>query len=56
MTILKSGIDTRDASFSDNAEAMRSLVADLRDKVHEIKQGRGAVARPAPVTRQAAAA
>ena len=30
MTILKTGIDTREASFADNAEAMRSLVADLR--------------------------
>jgi 3-methylcrotonyl-CoA carboxylase beta subunit len=51
MTILKSGIDTRDASFADNAEAMRSLVADLRDKVHEIKQGGGARSRDRHLSR-----
>src|SRR3954465_3134865 len=51
MTILKTGIDTREAGFADNAEAMRSLVADLRDKVHEIKQGGGARARDRHLSR-----
>src|SRR3954464_9767743 len=51
MTILKTGIDTREAGFADNAEAMRSLVADLRDKVHEIKQGGGARSRDRHLSR-----
>src|SRR3954454_9406965 len=51
MTILKTGIDTREASFADNAEAMRSLVADLRDRVHEIKQGGGARSRDRHLSR-----
>ncbi|UEM01488.1 methylcrotonoyl-CoA carboxylase [Skermanella rosea] len=51
MTILKSAIDTRDSAFADNAEAMRGLVADLRDKVHEVKQGGGAKARDRHLSR-----
>src|SRR3954465_9790434 len=51
MTILKTGIDTRDLSFADNADAMRTLVADLRDKVHEIKQGGGARSRDRHLSR-----
>ena len=51
MTILKSGIDTRDASFAENTEAMRTLVADLRNKVHEIKQGGGARSRDRHLSR-----
>src|SRR3954454_3404811 len=51
MTILKTGIDTRDLSFADNADAMRTLVADLRDKVHEIKQGGGERARDRHLSR-----
>ena len=51
MTILKTGIDTREFSFADNADAMRSLVADLRDKVHEIKQGGGARSRDRHLSR-----
>ncbi|QQP91544.1 methylcrotonoyl-CoA carboxylase [Skermanella sp. TT6] len=51
MTILKSVIDTRDPAFADNAEAMRGLVADLRDRVHEIKQGGGAKARDRHLSR-----
>ena len=51
MTILKSAIDTRDPAFADNAEAMRGLVADLRDRVHEIKQGGGAKARDRHLSR-----
>jgi 3-methylcrotonyl-CoA carboxylase beta subunit len=51
MTILKTGIDTRDLSFADNADAMRVLVADLRDKVHAIKQGGGDRARDRHLSR-----
>ena len=51
MTILKTGIDTREASFADNADAMRGLVADLRDTVHEIKQGGGARSRDRHLSR-----
>src|SRR3954467_6470603 len=51
MTILKTGIDTRESSFADNVETMRSLVADLRDKVHEIKQGGGARSRDRHLSR-----
>jgi 3-methylcrotonyl-CoA carboxylase beta subunit len=51
MTILKTGIDTRDLSFADNADAMRALVADLRAKVHEIKQGGGDRARDRHLSR-----
>src|SRR3954449_10071675 len=51
MTILKTGIDTREAGFADNADAMRSLVADLRDRVHEIKQGGGARSRDRHLSR-----
>src|SRR5918995_1850304 len=51
MTILKTGIDTRESSFADNADAMRGLVADLRDKVSEVKQGGGARARDRHLSR-----
>ncbi|EWY39699.1 methylcrotonoyl-CoA carboxylase [Skermanella stibiiresistens SB22] len=51
MTIIKSAIDTRDPAFADNAEAMRGLVADLRGKVHEVKQGGGAKARDRHLSR-----
>ncbi|WP_158046038.1 carboxyl transferase domain-containing protein [Skermanella pratensis] len=51
MTILKSAIDTRDSAFADNAQVMRGLVADLRDRVHEVKQGGGAKARDRHLSR-----
>ena len=45
MPALRSALDPRDAEFVRNAETMRTLVADLRAKVAEIKQGGGARAR-----------
>jgi len=43
--ILRSDIDTHSAEFMTNAEAMRSLVADLRDQVAAASQGGGEEAR-----------
>jgi 3-methylcrotonyl-CoA carboxylase beta subunit len=43
--ILRSDIDTRSADFMANAEAMRSLVADLREQVDAVSQGGGKEAR-----------
>ena len=43
--ILRSDIDTRSHEFAANAETMRALVADLRDKVTAVAQGGGNVAR-----------
>ena len=43
--ILRSDIDTRSTEFSANAEAMRALVADLREKVATVSQGGGDAAR-----------
>jgi len=45
MTAFKTAIDSQDDGFRANAEAMRALVADLRDKVGTIKQGGGLAAR-----------
>ncbi|HSE77362.1 MAG TPA: carboxyl transferase domain-containing protein [Alphaproteobacteria bacterium] len=45
MTVLKTAADPRDDSFKANDLAMRALVADLRAKLAEIKQGGGAAAR-----------
>ena len=45
MTVFRSAIDTQDEGFRANAEAMKALVADLRDKLGAIKQGGGAAAR-----------
>ena len=45
MTVLRSDIDTRSAEFAANAEAMRALVADLRERVAEVQQGGGETAR-----------
>jgi 3-methylcrotonyl-CoA carboxylase beta subunit len=45
MTVLKSMISTRSAEFRENHAAMTALVADLKTKVEEIKQGGGALAR-----------
>ncbi|SFK71163.1 carboxyl transferase domain-containing protein [Methylocapsa palsarum] len=45
MSILKSSADPRGAGFSANAAAMQSLVADLRARVADVKQGGGAKAR-----------
>jgi 3-methylcrotonyl-CoA carboxylase beta subunit len=45
MTLLRSDIDPRSAEFAANAEAMRALVADLRERVAEVQQGGGPTAR-----------
>jgi 3-methylcrotonyl-CoA carboxylase beta subunit len=45
MSELRSQIQTRSAEFRANAERMRSLVADLRDKVATVSQGGDAAAR-----------
>jgi len=39
MTVLRSGIDPRSAEFRGNAEAMRGLVADLREKTAAVARG-----------------
>lgn len=39
MSAIKTAIDVRSAAFHDNAQAMRNLVKDLRDKVAQIKLG-----------------
>ena len=51
MPTLRSALDPRDAEFARNAETMRALVADLRAKVAEIKQGGGARARERHLSR-----
>ncbi|WP_332673372.1 carboxyl transferase domain-containing protein [Aromatoleum sp.] len=45
MTVLKSNINTRSPEFRANAEALKSLVADLREKAAEVSLGGGAAAR-----------
>src|ERR1700733_13263364 len=45
MTVLRSDIDPRSAEFAANAAAMRALVDDLRERVAEVGQGGGQVAR-----------
>jgi 3-methylcrotonyl-CoA carboxylase beta subunit len=45
MTILRSNIDIRGSEFAANLAAMREVVADLRSKVDNIKQGGGDSAR-----------
>jgi 3-methylcrotonyl-CoA carboxylase beta subunit len=45
MAILRSSLQTGSPEFVKNAQAMRSVVADLRDKVAQIKEGGGAQAR-----------
>ncbi len=51
MTVLKTAADRRDDAFKANDLAMRALVADLRAKLAEIKQGGGAAARDKHVKR-----
>jgi 3-methylcrotonyl-CoA carboxylase beta subunit len=43
--ILQSGIDTHSPEFATNTQAMRALVADLRDKISAAAQGGGKAAR-----------
>ncbi len=45
MTVIATAVDTRAEAFRRNDTAMRELVAELRDKVAEIKQGGGAAVR-----------
>jgi len=45
MPILSSKLDKRSKEFRANAAVMEQAVADLRDKVEQIKQGGGAAAR-----------
>jgi 3-methylcrotonyl-CoA carboxylase beta subunit len=49
--MLRSALDPRNAEFARNAETMRALVADLRAKVAEIKQGGGPRARERHLSR-----
>ena len=44
MSTLRSNLNPRDASFQQNAAAMRELVADLRARVADVMQGGGAAA------------
>jgi len=45
MTVLSSQLDTRSADFAANAERMRALVADLKEKVAKVSLGGEAAAR-----------
>src|SRR5437660_2464334 len=45
MTVIKTAIDARSDVFKTNAEAMRGVVADLRQRVATIREGGGAAAR-----------
>ncbi|HCK82030.1 MAG TPA: methylcrotonoyl-CoA carboxylase, partial [Candidatus Competibacteraceae bacterium] len=51
MSVIKTRIDARSTDFLSNAAAMRSLVADLRDRVAEVAQGGSAAARQKHVAR-----
>ncbi len=51
MTAIKSAVNVRSQDFKANAEAMKALVADLRAKVTEAKQGGGDFARERHVGR-----
>jgi 3-methylcrotonyl-CoA carboxylase beta subunit len=51
MPILKSELDPRSESFAQNAEAMRALVADLREKLSVASAGGGEAARKRHVGR-----
>src|SRR5438046_3099254 len=45
MTVLTTTLDRRSDAFAANASAMRALVADLREKAAQIREGGGAAAR-----------
>jgi 3-methylcrotonyl-CoA carboxylase beta subunit len=45
MSVLKSKANLRSSEFQENREAMRSLVDDLREKVHQVSLGGGEAAR-----------
>ncbi len=45
MPLLQTALDPRSESFRSNAERMRGLVADLKEKLAAIEEGGGAEAR-----------
>ena len=45
MPVIETRLDTRGSAFAKNRDALAALVADLKDRVAEIEQGGGAVAR-----------
>ena len=45
MSVIKSQLNTKNADFQSNAAAMRKLVADLQEKLEEVKLGGGDDAR-----------
>src|SRR5260221_6220533 len=51
MQVLKTQVNPRSAEFRANADAMRTLVADLRAQAAEAEQGGGPVARDRHVAR-----
>src|SRR5215813_1496406 len=51
MTILSSTVDTRSDAFKRNAEAMRALVDDLRQRTEKVRLGGGEEARKRHVAR-----
>ncbi len=51
MSVIRSDLSPRVSEFATNAEAMRGLVADLRQKVAEASQGGGRAARERHVAR-----
>ncbi|ETR75082.1 methylcrotonoyl-CoA carboxylase [Afipia sp. P52-10] len=51
MTVLHSELDRTSKSFAQNAETMRRLVADLRDKLQVVRGGGGEAARARHVAR-----
>ena len=51
VSVLPSGVDTRGASFAENAAAMRALVAELRERLAIVRMGGGAKAMARHVAR-----
>src|SRR6266704_1661560 len=51
MTVLTSAVDTRSDTFKKNAEAMRTLVADLRTRTEKVRLGGGEESRKRHVGR-----
>jgi 3-methylcrotonyl-CoA carboxylase beta subunit len=51
MTVLSSQVDTRSDTFKRNAEAMRALVADLRNRTDKVRLGGGEDSRKRHVAR-----
>src|SRR6266478_47294 len=51
MAVIKTAIDPRSELFRGNAEAMRGIVADLRERVAAIREGGGAAARERHLSR-----